>query len=117
MAETTGLILPLGEWVLGEACRQVRAWLAQGLRLPVAVNLSAHQTRRPGLADLVRELLVREGLEPQLLEIEIIESVLFGRTSEEALAELARLGIGFATNDFGTATAPSAISPGCPSST
>jgi EAL domain-containing protein (putative c-di-GMP-specific phosphodiesterase class I) len=51
VAEATGLILPLGEWVLGEACRQARLWLDQGLHLRVAVNLSAHQTRpRPGAA-------------------------------------------------------------------
>ena len=102
VAESSGLILPLGEWVMDEACRQVRAWRDIGLRLPVSVNLSAHQTRRAGLADLVRQLLARHGIEPGLLELEITETVLFDRTSEECLMEVMQLGVGFAIDDFGT---------------
>ncbi len=102
VAEATGLILPLGEWVLGEACRQARLWLDQGLHLRVAVNLSAHQTRRGGLVDLVRAQLTRHGLAAQMLELEITETVLFDRTSEEALIELERLGVGLSIDDFGT---------------
>jgi EAL domain-containing protein (putative c-di-GMP-specific phosphodiesterase class I) len=102
VAEATGLILPLGEWVLAEACRQARVWLDQGLHLRVAVNLSAHQTRRGGLVDLVRAQLAQHGLAPQMLELEITETVLFDRTSEEALIELERLGVGLSIDDFGT---------------
>lgn len=76
VAEASGLILPLGDWVLHEACRQARAWADQGLRLRVAVNLSPAQFRQPGLVAQVRELLRAHGVAPDALELEITESPL-----------------------------------------
>jgi predicted signal transduction protein with EAL and GGDEF domain len=64
IAEASGLIRPLGQWVLREACRQAAAWRAAGLRLKVAVNVSAAQLRDPGLPDAVRAALRDAGLEP-----------------------------------------------------
>ncbi len=105
VAEDTGLIIELGAYVLREACRQNRVWQqAEGGTVPVAVNLSASQFVRRDLATLITSILQESGLEPELLELEITESVLL-RNAEEALAVLSRLrqlGILIALDDFGT---------------
>jgi diguanylate cyclase (GGDEF)-like protein len=101
-AEETGLIIPLGRWVLDEACRQTREWQARtGRRLGIAVNLSPNQLHEPGLVDEVATALDRHQLEPARLTLEITESVLM-RTSIETLEELKALGISLAIDDFGT---------------
>lgn len=104
VAEATGLILPLGDWVLQEACRQLRAWADQGLHLRVAVNLSPQQFRQPALAAQVRDLLRGHGVAPAQLELEITESQAMtdAQQARRTLAALADLGVTIALDDFGT---------------
>lgn len=104
VAEATGLILPLGDWVLHEACRQLRAWVDQGLRLRVAVNLSPQQFRQPGLAAQVRDVLQGHGVAPALLELEITESQAMTDPAQarRTLTALADEGVTIALDDFGT---------------
>ncbi len=100
LAEETGLILPIGDWVLMEACRQVAEWP----ELSVAVNVSPLQFRQGNLTKTVEEALHRTGLEPSRLELEITESVLLSHT-EEAVSTMKRLqglGVRIAMDDFGT---------------
>jgi diguanylate cyclase (GGDEF)-like protein len=106
LAEETGLIVPLGRWVLREACRQARAWqgVAGGHRLLMNVNLSARQLQDPDLATEVARTLAETGLAPNCLELEITESVLMSdaESSGRALAALQGLGVRLAIDDFGT---------------
>lgn len=104
VAEATGLILPLGDWVLREACRQQRAWLDQGLQVRMGVNLSPQQFRQPALAAQVRDLLQQYGVPPALLELEITESQAMSdpEQARRTLTALADLGVGIALDDFGT---------------
>lgn len=104
LAEETGLILPLGEWVLDAACRQARVWLEQGAGMSVAVNLSPRQFRQADLVETVRAVLKAHQLPPELLELEITESVLMDcpQTGIETLQALRRLGVQLAIDDFGT---------------
>ena len=77
VAEDSGLIVPIGEWVLREACRQARGWQEAGLRpITVAVNLSALQFKRSDLLATVTQALAESGLEPGYLELELTESIL-----------------------------------------
>ncbi|WP_229423777.1 two-component system response regulator [Massilia frigida] len=105
LAEDTGLILPIGNWVIREACMQNRAWQDAGLPpLKVAVNVSAHQFTAGTVPSVVREALRESGLAPQYLEIELTESVMM-RDSEAAeiqLAELTGMGVSISLDDFGT---------------
>ena len=105
IAEESGLIVPLGEWVLNEACRQAVGWQAPGRPpLSVAVNISAVQFARGDLEDTVRRALAASGLAPQLLELELTESVLI-RNVDSVLAtvmRLKRLGVTLSIDDFGT---------------
>jgi len=105
IAEETGLIVSIGEWVLDEACRQNAAWLAAGCGpLVVAVNLSALQITQAGLSATVSAALRRHALPPALLELEITESVLMRDTDRalEVLSDLRRIGIKVSIDDFGT---------------
>jgi diguanylate cyclase (GGDEF)-like protein len=105
LAEETGIIIPLGQWVLREACRQNQAWQEQGLApLRVAVNISAAQLRHDDLADNVALALRETGLDPQYLEIEITESVVMqnASTALATLDRLSQMGIHLAVDDFGT---------------
>ena len=105
LAEETGLILPLGEWVIREACRQAFAWQAAGLRpLRVAVNLSAQQFRQKNLVDLVRGALTAARLPAQYLELELTESAVMedAEQSISVLRELSELGVRISVDDFGT---------------
>jgi len=105
LAEESGLIGQLGDWVLREACRQIAAWRDAGLGdVPVAVNLSAQQLRREGMAVRVAEILRDAGVDSALLGIEVTESVLLD-DAERAIRELQALralGIELALDDFGT---------------
>lgn len=105
IAEETGLIVPLGEWVLRTACTQMKAWRDAGIQLDtVAVNLSPVQFLRPDLPERVADILAETGLSARALELEITEGVLVDAT-EESLARLARLkalGVRLAIDDFGT---------------
>lgn len=104
VAEETGLIIPLGDWVIGQACRQIAAWTAAGHPTSISVNLSVHQLRAGRLADRVLEWLAETGAAPERLELEITESTLM--EDERALVgELERLrshGIAVSIDDFGT---------------
>jgi diguanylate cyclase (GGDEF)-like protein len=105
IAETTGLINPIGAWVLKEACRQIRLWLDAGLVPPrVAVNLSAQQFRDPRLPYLVRSAIAESGIEAGLLELEITESAAMDDVEQTVaiLSGLRRLGLHLSIDDFGT---------------
>jgi diguanylate cyclase (GGDEF)-like protein len=103
-AETSGLIVPMGEWVLGETCRQAMAWEAAGRPLDVAVNLSIRQVSHPDVVEAVRRALLRSGLPPRRLLLEVTESAVAedAEAAGRALAELAALGVRVAIDDFGT---------------
>jgi EAL domain-containing protein (putative c-di-GMP-specific phosphodiesterase class I) len=105
VAEASGLILPLGAFVLGEACRQAVTWQAAGRALRVAVNVSPVQLRHPDGLAAVGGALAVSGLDPALLELEITEGVLmetFGHEVEGLLRGLVGRGVRLAIDDFGT---------------
>ncbi len=104
LAEETGLITPIGKWVLHTACAQNRAWQDQGLPpIVVSVNVSARQFRANNFVRSVAETLRETGLEPRYLEIELTESVMHDAPQLVAmLGELKRLGVQVAIDDFGT---------------
>ncbi len=104
-AEETGLIQPIGSWVLREACTAAARWQQQGLRsLRVAVNLSGRQFMEPGIIELVRRTLAETGLDPAWLELEITESILMhdAGAAQDTLMALRGDGVHFAIDDFGT---------------
>jgi EAL domain-containing protein (putative c-di-GMP-specific phosphodiesterase class I) len=105
LAEDTGLITSIGEWVLRTACAQHRAWQAAGL-LPIriAVNLSARQLRQPNLVERIRHALTDTGQSAQLLELELTESMLMthAETAIKTLGELDAMGVSLSIDDFGT---------------
>jgi diguanylate cyclase (GGDEF)-like protein/PAS domain S-box-containing protein len=105
LAEDTGLIVPIGQWVLREACRQAIAWRTAGLRpVPIAVNVSGVELRSKSFLDQVRRVLSETGHDPRSLEVELTESVLManaGATSE-VLQALKAMGLRIAVDDFGT---------------
>ena len=107
VAEETGLISPLGGWVLGEACRQAREWHERypaDPPLTMSVNLSARQFRQADLTRTVADVLAESGLDPRSLILEITESAVMddARANAETLGELKALGIRIAIDDFGT---------------
>jgi diguanylate cyclase (GGDEF)-like protein/PAS domain S-box-containing protein len=104
LAEETGLIVPIGEWVLHEALRQGRAWHDEGRNLAIGINVSARQLATPNLVDTVREGLERSGINPHTVHLEITESVVMDDVehSIETLTALKELGVHFAVDDFGT---------------
>jgi diguanylate cyclase (GGDEF)-like protein/PAS domain S-box-containing protein len=106
VAEETGLIVPIGRWVLEEACRQVASW-ARDLKTPaitVSVNLSARQFEHPGLLGDIEQALQRSGLDPSALTVEITEGVVMKDPTAAAvkLHEIKSLGVSVAVDDFGT---------------
>jgi diguanylate cyclase (GGDEF)-like protein/PAS domain S-box-containing protein len=104
VAEETGLIVPVGEWVLRQACVQCSRWRAEGFRGSVAVNLSARQFSQENLLETVKESLRGAGLPGNFLELELTESMLVEPTDEtmRLLHDLRELGVGVAVDDFGT---------------
>ncbi|WP_312183512.1 putative bifunctional diguanylate cyclase/phosphodiesterase, partial [Massilia timonae] len=105
LAEDTGLIHPIGEWVIRQACFQNKAWQNAGLApVRVAVNVSASQFKAGSVAQVVRTALHDSGLEAQWLEVELTESVMLGDSAaaEAQMAELRALGVSLSLDDFGT---------------
>ena len=105
IAEECGLIVPIGRWVMREACRQVQAWLAAGLRaVPVAVNISAVEFRHSNFVEGVAVILKETGLAPSCLELELTESIIMhdGDESASVLKALKDTGVKLAIDDFGT---------------
>ena len=105
VAESSGLIVAIGQWVLREVCRQIVAWQAAGHRVPrIAVNLSFLQFRRPDFLDSVKAIIVEAGITGDQLEFELTESIVM-HDAEQAistLTQLRELGIELAIDDFGT---------------
>lgn len=105
LAEETGLIVPLGTWVLNHTCQQMRAWLDAGLPVPpVAVNLSARQFRQDNLVQVVQAALQASALEPAMLALEITESTIMVDIDKAVatLRQLKGLGVKLSLDDFGT---------------
>jgi diguanylate cyclase (GGDEF)-like protein len=104
IAEETGLIVPIGSWVIREACRQCAEWQKQGLDIKVAVNVSALQFYFSDLLDIVRTALSTYNLKPESLELELTESLIMrnAEDSTEELQNLRGLGVSVAIDDFGT---------------
>lgn len=105
VAESTGLILPIGDWVLQNACRQARAWQDMGLEpVRVAINLSAMQFRHKNLLETITQALAESGLDPRWLEVELTESLIMKdvRATVDTLQHLHELGVQISVDDFGT---------------
>jgi EAL domain-containing protein (putative c-di-GMP-specific phosphodiesterase class I) len=105
LAEETGLILALGDWIVREACRQAVTWRARGVCLvPISVNLSTQQLREPGLADRIAAALRETGAPASGLVVEVTENVLLhdAALATETLSRLRALGVRVALDDFGT---------------
>jgi len=105
VAESCGLIVPIGAWVLEQACLQAQAWRQAGLSdLAVSVNLSAMQFRRFSVIEMVAGVLGRSGLPPHLLELELTESILLQHVEStlDTVQQLKRLGVRLSIDDFGT---------------
>ncbi|BFM47917.1 EAL domain-containing protein [Marinomonas sp. THO17] len=105
LAEESGLILPLGEWVIRRACRQLQEWRQQGhppIRL--SVNLSSRQFMQADLVDMVKAILEETGVDPEYLELELTESMLMtdAQQSIEKLHNFRKLGLTLSIDDFGT---------------
>jgi diguanylate cyclase (GGDEF)-like protein len=105
VAEESGLILPIGTWVLEQACRQNAAWQRDGLKpVRVSVNVSAPQFDRPDFLETVTRALAQAGLRPEFLELEVLESMLVSQLEEsiKRMDDLRALGVKIALDDFGT---------------
>ncbi|MCW2676400.1 MAG: putative Diguanylate kinase [Modestobacter sp.] len=103
VAEQTGAIVPIGEYSLRQACADGQRWAELGHPVPVHVNASATQLAHPRFVEVVRGCLAREGMDPQLLVVEITESTVLDSPAVQAtIDELVRLGVGLALDDFGT---------------
>ncbi len=105
IAENSGLIVPIGEWVLRTACSQARKWQEEGLPgVSIAVNVSAVQFRQQGFCELIRRVLRETGLAPHYLELELTESLLLANVDVtlSVLLELKAMGLTLAIDDFGT---------------
>jgi EAL domain-containing protein (putative c-di-GMP-specific phosphodiesterase class I) len=103
LAEETGHIVPIGNWVLRKACSEARAFqLGRNAPVPVSVNISARQFEDPHLVRAIERALRESGLAPELLEIEITESMVMRDPHSPILDKLKAMGIGLALDDFGT---------------
>jgi diguanylate cyclase (GGDEF)-like protein len=104
LAERSGLIGPIGNWVVEAACKQARAWRDKGLRMRVAINISAHQMHQDDIADRIADALARHRIHPSLLTCEITETAAMEDTgaTQETFRRLGELGTHLSIDDFGT---------------
>jgi EAL domain-containing protein (putative c-di-GMP-specific phosphodiesterase class I) len=104
VAEDSGFIVAIGDWVLSQAVRQAALWHGRGHAVPVAINVSALQFQQPHFVERVANVLAVSGLPPRLLELELTESILLHEAEDTLLRlhALAGLGVGLAIDDFGT---------------
>lgn len=104
IAEESGLIVTIGDWILRTACKQALAWQRAGIGVPIAVNLSAKQFQAPGITMRVREMLETIGFDPHYLELELTESMSMGNPEKsiEIMQSFKALGITLTIDDFGT---------------
>jgi EAL domain-containing protein (putative c-di-GMP-specific phosphodiesterase class I) len=105
IAEETGLVVPIGTWILKQACLQSRRWNQEGLgSLSISVNISVHQFQKPGFVQTVQDALVSSGLAPGLLCLEITENVAMKNIAfvMKTISRLKELGVHIAIDDFGT---------------
>jgi EAL domain-containing protein (putative c-di-GMP-specific phosphodiesterase class I) len=105
VAETSGLITAIGEWVLRTVCAQISKWKDEGVSVvPVAINVSAVQFRQKGFPELIRQVLRETGVDPQYLELELTESLLLSNADVmfEVLKDLKDMGLKLVIDDFGT---------------
>jgi len=104
LVEETGLIVPIGEWVLREACQQCKRWQDAGNNLIMSINVSSHQLRQAGFAEMVQQVMIETGVRAALLDLEVTESAFVGdaRNAERLLNQLASLGVKLSLDDFGT---------------
>ena len=104
IAEESGLIVPIGRWVLEQACAQAASWRQDGYQLDISVNVSARQLERPEFAEEVRATLLDNALDPAMLTLEITETALMRKPEATAglLGQLKELGVRIAVDDFGT---------------
>jgi EAL domain-containing protein (putative c-di-GMP-specific phosphodiesterase class I) len=106
LAEETGLIVPIGDWVVRQACAQIKAWSENpaSSHLQLAINVSGHQFRQPNFVDQVGGCLTESGIDPSRLKLELTESVVLNNVDEviERMQQLKALGISFSMDDFGT---------------
>jgi diguanylate cyclase (GGDEF)-like protein/PAS domain S-box-containing protein len=103
--EDTGLIIPIGEWVLRQACSDMAKWQKEGIAVDrIAVNVSAHQFKQPGFIDLVKEVITESSINPSQLELELTESMLIDNVEHtlDVLTRLRTMGVRMAIDDFGT---------------
>lgn len=102
LAEETGLIIALGDWILDEACRQLAAWRAEGLHVPIMINVASKQFSHPRFVDDVAAALARAGVPAGSLGIEVTESATMNPSAIDTCTRLAALGTSLALDDFGT---------------
>ncbi|HSW93864.1 MAG TPA: bifunctional diguanylate cyclase/phosphodiesterase [Gammaproteobacteria bacterium] len=105
LAEETGLIMPIGEWVLREACQTNQAWQTEGYEpISIAVNLSAKQFQHPNIAELVKTILSESGMDPKYLELEITETAVMEdvEAAITKLNDIKKMGVQISIDDFGT---------------
>lgn len=104
LAEETGLIVPIGEWVLRTACKQNKHWQKLGLpKVRIAVNVTTHEFKQPDLVMKIQKILNETGLEPKYLELELTENIIISNIdTSHIVSELKNMGISIALDDFGT---------------
>jgi diguanylate cyclase (GGDEF)-like protein len=104
-AEDSGYIVPLGYWIIGDVCRALNKWEADGLRVaPVSINISVRQFQQPDFVERVKEILEIHNIDPKLIELEMTEGLLMEDTdaAQECLRKLKEIGLKIAIDDFGT---------------